>query len=176
MGCVGPKMREIPQESWFCSVCVECTSCEKHDKKFEEAASFRLYEDGSTPFISSEGDVKRNLDCIDSTPFRAQRECWGTSLSMCCVCSEDKASRLKVCAALYHHTLVPNDVVVHIFPSLVMRSISMEGIYVMIHVTTAVVTVVICVVIVDVCTDTMCRFEILRCDDKYSFPFNASNP
>ena len=59
-----------------------------------------------------------------------------------------------------------------------MRSISMEGIYVMIHVTTAVVTVVICVVIVivDVCTDTMCRFEILRCDDKYSFPFNASNP
>lgn len=113
-------MTEIPQGSWFCSVCVACTVCEKHGRDFEEETSAKLYGNESTPLISSVGmladDVKRILDRTNSRPNRPQRDCWGTSLSMCCVCSEDKASRLQVLCVL-HHNIVPSDAVVYLLLS-----------------------------------------------------------
>jgi hypothetical protein len=119
MGCVRPKLADVPIGHWYCSACVDCKVCKAEgavDRIGPEGVGVGEGVGGCVGLVkgaggdvgSNEGlrmEVEEALSCPAPLPL-PHRSLWGTSLGVCCECEALQTAR-KEAEVQYSVTLSP---------------------------------------------------------------------
>jgi hypothetical protein len=106
MGCVRPKLADVPIGHWFCSACVDCKVCKAEgavERIGSEGVGVGVGVGGCDGLVKGAGgdvdsserlsmEVEEALSCPAPLPS-PHRSLWGTSLSVCCECEATQTAR-----------------------------------------------------------------------------------